>query len=149
MSVRALDELLDAIRKRWTERGLRLAPTLGEIDEFNRRLGVTLPAQFATYLKRVGGMVDEAVDRNLLAFWSVARIERDAPALRVRYGDLIAFADFDFEASRYLLSCRDGDLGVVYLEGVSLVPIAPSFEAFLELYLWDVGAIMPGRGGGT
>jgi hypothetical protein len=114
-----------------------------------QRVGLAVPRDFTRYLERLGGMSEGTVDGNLLSFWDAARIERGAATMRARHGDVIAFADFNFEATRFLLSCRSDDAGAVYLEGVSLVLVADSFVAFLDHYLWDVGAILPGRGGGS
>lgn len=124
-----------------------------EIEEFERRCGLTLPVSFQAYL-RVASPVEEASWDNELTNWwpfgdlcSVAEgYEHELAHGIANYREkLLLFADWSIWCWAWALNCAAGpDHGkVAVIGGENDHFVAESFDDFIERYIKDDPSICP------
>jgi hypothetical protein len=118
------------------------------IQEFEARHGVKMPADLREYFLLVDGMEDE-LDPGMNRFWPLAMIKRvsdeltDTHSDRWAYPDCFLFADHCIWCSGWAVRLGAESLNVsdaVFLVTAGNIPgeiIAPSFTAFVKMYLED------------
>ncbi|MFO0808902.1 MAG: SMI1/KNR4 family protein [Gemmataceae bacterium] len=166
------------IRKRWQAAGIAPRPgaAAADIDAFERRHGVRLPAEVREFYAHVDGMPPGAWDEDLLSFWPLAEvgpvpallsgcrgipdyggIERSLPDA----GSYFVFADHSIWVHVYavrLSADPSAPCPVVWIAGGSTwAEMAMSFGEFLRRYADDPRQVLfpgaedaeplPGNGG--
>src|SRR4051794_30796854 len=148
-----MSELIDRLKARWVADGLRLRPgaSAEALDDFEARYRIVLPAALRDYFEAVDGMTEDLDgddwpwDSDTYRFWPLSALHPVGEVRTIDRGDP-AWADHWFAFADYLINSHalavrlgsDGaDAGPVCLSdfGDVRIPIAPTFEAFLELYL--------------
>jgi hypothetical protein len=144
-----LDTALSILCARWREQGvgLRSGVSVSELNDFEMRNAVILPADFRSFLRLVNGMDENEMDATTgIRFWSLQEIRSVAEELgrenesRERFRDLYVFADYSLWAHGYAirLTGNFNDTNPIsIIEAESPIHVATSFSHFLERYLED------------
>jgi hypothetical protein len=154
-----MSDLIDRLKARWIADGLTLRPgaSPGALDAFEARYRVVLPSAFRRYLAAVDGMTgdqdrDYPSDRYCYCFWGLPALlsVRDYWSYQVpgqpTAGDgtdwtdrWFPFADFLINSHAYAIRLTadpdDGGPFCLWDFGQERYAVAPSFEAFLEIYV--------------
>jgi SMI1 / KNR4 family (SUKH-1) len=154
-----ISDPIDRLKARWVADGLKLLPGASSeaLDAFEARYRVVLPPAFRRYLAAVDGMTGELdrdwpSDRYSYCFWGLPTLlsVRDYRSYEMpgepMGGDgtdwtdrWFPFADFLIHSHAYAirLTADPDDGGVVCLWDYGQVRyhVAPTFEAFLDIYL--------------
>lgn len=140
----------------WREHGVDIRPGVApaEIQAFEERFGVVLPADLRRYFLFVDGMNDGDWDDLMNRFWPLAELKpvseelEDVNPDRWAYPGCFAFADhciWCFGWAVRLDNCPREVSGPIYLVTGSDPPgteIARSFSEFMEMYLESRANIM-------
>ncbi|HYW07013.1 MAG TPA: SMI1/KNR4 family protein [Longimicrobium sp.] len=126
---------------RWAEQGIAAVGGGAEdrIAGFEARLGARLPADLRAYFLVVGGMSMEgerAMDGDLIRFWPINEVATLASSW-VPAPDAdrwLVVADYAMWTWAYAVRLPDGVVALSH-GGSELVPLASSFDEFLESYL--------------
>jgi hypothetical protein len=101
-----LKQLLDELIGRWRADSIDIRPGVTDdgLCAFEHRFTIELPLDVVTYLKRVDGMPDNAMDAELFRFWQLRELNlvssllpRDATALDRHF----VFADHSIQAYHF------------------------------------------------
>jgi hypothetical protein len=102
------------------------------------RFGLRLPNAFRAYLGVAGGMGHSGLDEGLIHFWTLGEIARhlSEPGSLERW-PFLPFADYSIECWVWALPFGAGGnvLDSVCTYGPPLLPCAPTFSAFIGMYL--------------
>jgi hypothetical protein len=143
----SIPAFLARLVERWAEDGIRPDGGAGEdaVRAFEERRRVRLPADLREYFLRLGGArmdgESAALDRDLIRFWRLEDVETLAsswvPAPDAERWFVIA--DYSIWAWAYVIRLS-ADPGAatpvaVSLGATELIPVAASFEEFVEMYL--------------
>jgi hypothetical protein len=156
-----MSDLINRLKARWIADGLTLRPGASPeaLGAFEARYRVVLPPAFRSYLAAVDGMTgdqdrDWPTDRYSFCFWGLPALlsVRDYGSYQIPSQPTggeesdwtdrwFPFADFLIHSHAYAirLTADPGDGGPVCLWdfGEGRHHVAPTFEAFLEIYLAD------------
>ncbi len=136
--------MLGRLVERWGEQGIRPAGGAGEeeVRAFEERHGVRLPGGLREYFLVVGGIAVDgespALDQDLIRFWALDEVSALARAW-VPAPDAerwFVVADYAMWTWAYVVRLAEEAAPVaVSLGGAELVPLAESYEDFIEMYL--------------
>jgi hypothetical protein len=141
----------------WSTQGLPLAnPTpISEIEIFESRYALSLPADFRAYFERVNGMIQRGGvdgDREGFAFWPLERVA-PLPAVCDRQrvevplvddpGRYFVFADYLQWSWGYAIRLGAGANPVILVGAPGTSSIAQSFTEFVSLYIEDSEGLYP------
>ncbi|HEX8430359.1 MAG TPA: SMI1/KNR4 family protein [Longimicrobium sp.] len=126
---------------RWAEQGIVAVGGVAEnrITEMEDRLGAPLPADLRSYFLAVGGMSmdgERAMDGDLIRFWPADEVATLASSW-VPAPDAdrwLVVADYAMWTWAYAVHLPDGAVALSH-GAAELVPLASSFDEFLESYL--------------
>jgi hypothetical protein len=146
---RVVNELLAELAAYWRSQGVEPAggASLVEIEAFEWARGVRLPPDVRAYFATLNGTRDDAMDQELISFWSLDRVRSAAAELEHQEpvspeaSEFFCFADYSIWCHAYAVRLSaDGtaptEVAVVN-DGRDLIPVASSFSAFLRAYLSD------------
>ena len=146
----------DRLLRYWTETGIALLPGKSEIGlaDWERRNGIALPQDFASYLRTANGMPDGESDESLISFWPLEQLAAVPHEINARLGGdrahrFFYFADFLIDSNRYAICCADhvgytGPIAAIS-EGRAQVVVSASFSDFVDLYLTPYTGEMANR----
>lgn len=126
---------------RWAEEGVVAVGGGSEdrVAELERRIGAPLPTDLRSYFLAVGGMSilgERAMDGDLIRFWPADEVATlasswvPAPAA----DRWLVVADYAMWTWAYAVHLPDGAVALSH-GAAELVPLAASFDEFLESYL--------------
>jgi len=138
-------EILDRLERHWyrskTQWNLNgpVAASREDIDAFEQKYGVVLPADLREYFLRLNGIEE---DPEVFCFWPISRLRRvDLKTFNVFQSEsYFFFADFLIESHYYAIYLGDDPFfqNRVILPDFPRSPlIAKTFTEFLDLYLND------------
>ena len=129
-----LDALIDGVKRKWAALGI--TPLAGATDSsiaaFEQRHGVRMPEDLRTWFRSFGGTELNEWDEELIRFWKLDEVQPAEVA-----PDFFVFADYSISAHEYAVHISESDTRVVMLAAPARRPVAPSFAAFLHVYLHD------------
>jgi hypothetical protein len=135
--------LPELLKNNWKHSGLavRKGVTNEDIQRFEMQHSVQLPQDLARYFETVDGMEEGDTDAHDIRFW---RLEEVQPvSVEVPNADLeqsagyFVFADYSIWAHGYAIQLLHEGNQVAIVGGARPIPIAQSFEEFLNLYLYQ------------
>ncbi len=140
-------DLIERLKTKWAgEMKLRPGLSAAALKAFESKYQVVLPSAFREYFAAVDGTGDEMITDWCFCFWSLDKVEpitgyvaREIETKDSRE-EWFVFADHLIESFDFVirLNSDPANVGPVAVpQGLELWPLAPSFEAFLELYLAD------------
>jgi hypothetical protein len=141
-----MSDLLERLAAFWRAHGT--SPGSGasedEIRAFEARHGVRFPSDLRTYFATLNGMANgrDDMDDEMVGFWRLAdaaTAHEDNPrAGTVEKSQCFVIADFMIGSHFYVAQLSGSAQSVTPIlvdTGTELIPLAESFEEFVELYL--------------
>lgn len=139
-------DVLAQVANKWGALGCLASPPLptDSVEAALREIGVHDVQYLAAYFQQVGGMTRNAWDDDFLSFWPWEKVMEEWDA---NESGFLVFCDWSIDAHVYGISTRRS-VGHGVFEVCSSPPVlvAPSFPAFLDLYLEDPERIVALRG---
>lgn len=138
----------------WSAQGLAFngGATADMVKSFESTHGVILPKDFAEYILRLNGLAEfgPGADENGFGFAALQRLRPVAPSeypLGSSGPGHFVFADYLHWSWGYALQLADERTRGEVIHVATLEPkvVAPSFGAFIELYLVDSPQLYPER----
>jgi hypothetical protein len=137
------------VKAGWERHGIAARPGASalEIEAFERLHGTRLSEDVADYFRAIDGMNEDDVDQFSIRFWSLGEMrsaQEEVPTTNIdALRDYFVFADYSLWAHGYAV--RLGEMGddVIVVGGERPVAVAPSFGAFLELYVSHPERLFP------
>lgn len=136
-----VDTIYQRLRNAWLKSGVptNVGATPREIQAFESRYCMRLPAQFRAYLSTVNGMAGGATDESLISFLPIDKIDvvPNSADLHSKAGVEIVFAEYLIFSHYYAMRVtKNGDQDGVYAaDGTNQARISSSFDEFLYAYL--------------
>ncbi|MCB9603527.1 MAG: SMI1/KNR4 family protein [Sandaracinus sp.] len=133
-----------AVVERWLLDGVRSrAPaSTAELDRFEARCGVSLPADIASYFRVVGGMREDEMEREMIRFWPLSEVSPASEHVDGADPDLFVFADWSLWCHGYAF--RASGAGDVWLvDGGTPSRVSDDFLGFWDAYLHDPMRLFP------
>src|ERR1700722_4763951 len=148
-------ELIERLKNRWSREGVRFRPgaTLEQIESWESRSRVRLPADLREYFSTVDGMEKDEMDSDLFSFLPIHAV-KSIPEELAKFGGIPDYTDIMrslpdpqrwFVIVDYSVSCAacairlsavPEDTPVLWIwDGTHHRVVAPSFTGFLEAYL--------------
>lgn len=124
------------VAEAWSRDGIAMGPGVSDqaLDDIERAHGVRLPSSFRELWKSADGTC--APDSHWLIFFQASDLVQALYGHREGEIVTLLFADWQQSMATFALQLGPEDRGVVVLgNGTKL--LAPSFEAFLDLYLHE------------
>ncbi len=149
-------ELIETLRAHWLAEKIPIGPgaTDAEITEFEDRYSVRLPPEIKLYFVTLGGMSDWHLDKRNFTFFPLRMVQslsdfsgvpegRPLPVNVDHPDKQFVIVDFLISSHIYLtrLSPGGGCFPVTLYTEESNTEVAPSFAAFLHLYLTNPDAL--------
>ena len=134
----------ERLRTAWAAAGARVRDGTNDeaVRAFERKHSVKLPWNIQQYFRCIDGMDAEETDLFDIRFWSLAEVEPIAPQLGARLPERLSgyfvFADYCLWTHAYAFNTAAHNQDDVILIGSDIsYQVAPSFDAFIDLYLVD------------
>lgn len=129
---------------------LRRGVTRQQLEEFERRHHVRVPAEFAGYLSTVDGMNLGESDRHDIRFWPLAEIRSVLTELPDadpgQFEHYFIFADYCLWCHAYAIRLSEETRNdVVIVGGDSPITVGGSFADFLRHYVRSPEKLFPAR----
>jgi hypothetical protein len=146
-----LRTLLNKMAHEWRVAGLAASAssvTQRDLDDAQRRLGVRVPDDVATYFQTVNGMLPDVYDRHDLRFWALDELQPVGVILKgiggSSYKDYVVFADYSLFAHAYAILPGPKEVEQVALVGGQQpIRIASSFMDFIDNYVNNTELLFP------
>lgn len=142
---------MQMLKENWERHGIAARPGVSslEIEAFERLHGTRLSEDVVDYLRAIDGMNEDEVDQFGIRFWSLGEMREaheevpttDADALR----NYFVFADYSLWTHGYAVRLGESADDVIIVGGEHPVAVAPSFSAFLQLYLRQPERLFPDK----
>ena len=141
------------LKNHWVSRGVEVNPGVSaeELEAFESKYQVVLPADLRDYFLTVDGMVEGVMDQGCFNFWSlkaVKPIPEDSPNYSDRYikdaRSFFVFADFLIWSHAYAvrLSSTDAPNTIFMIGGETPIRMFDSFSEFVSVYLSDPDGLL-------
>jgi hypothetical protein len=146
-----MDDLWQRLIEKWRKGGgsAQAGVQQSEVEEFETRHGIKLPADIRAYFQAVNG-TGRAINDDMFRFWQLSEVKRVGDWLDIgqdKFSDCFVFADFCIDCWGYGV-CISGDSeeseSVFRITG-SDPPgeyVAGSFREFMELYIADSDSVL-------
>jgi hypothetical protein len=138
------------LTEKWRSSGIAIRPgvSLNQISEFEQKLGLRLPNEFADYYLTVDGMPEHVSDEHGIRLWQFRELQRVDVALPgltpIVYDGFYVFADYSMWTHGYAIQLSRSRTSEVALVGSHQpIPIASSFSEFLHHYLEQPDLLFP------
>jgi len=145
-------DLVKVLKNRWVADGIALAPgaSLSQIDEFEARHNIRLPADMRHYFRTLNGMGSrDRMDSNLYSFWDLGNVvgildelaHSAIPKSLAESRSYFVFADHAIGAEYFCINLANANNAVVCISGEpfgssdSITCVCDTFTAAIELYL--------------
>jgi hypothetical protein len=142
-----MNDLLSTVAAKWRSNGA--TPNGGasahEIEAFEAQCGIRLPSDVRAYFALLNGMDDNALDADLINFWSLKRVRSVAEEFAHQEpapppaNTFFCFADYSVWCNAYAVRLSENGSEpapvVAVYSGVDLIPSSESFVAFLRAYV--------------
>lgn len=136
--------IYEELKRAWEENKSKIngPATESEIEDFEKRHQIILPASFKDYLRVVNGMQQYEADAELISFFSLAEMSDNLPRSRFNPLGEMRFADFCMGSHGYVFDLTNGQEHVLASDyGGNHKLLATSFTSFISMYLQDLDSI--------